>query len=62
MPPIKSENLFTKAAPPKNRHKYDEKDLASLLYIDVNDPRNEKVIKDLKFLGNEYLMAMMKDD
>jgi hypothetical protein len=62
MPPIKSENLFNKAAPPKNRMLYDEEELAKNLYIDVNDPRNEKVMKDLKFLGNRYLQAMMDED
>jgi hypothetical protein len=41
MPPIKSENLFNKAAPPKNRRLYAEEELAKNLYIDVNDPRNE---------------------
>ena len=62
MPPIKSENLFAKAQPPKNRLIYDEVEMAKNLYIDVNDPRNQKVMKDLKFLGNKYLCAMMEED
>ena len=63
MPPIKSENLFKKAKVPKNRKSYsteEEKEiLAKQLYIDVNDPRNEVVIKFLREMGNEFLVKLM---
>jgi len=32
------------------------------LYIDVNDPRNERVIKFMKETKNEYLIQLLKDD
>jgi len=32
------------------------------LYIDVNDPRNERIIKFLKETKNEYLVKLLKED
>lgn len=32
------------------------------LYIDVNDPRNEKIIRFLKETKNEFLIKLLKDD
>ena len=32
------------------------------LYIDVNDPRNERIIKVLKETKNEFLIRLLKDD
>ena len=32
------------------------------LYIDVNDPRNERIIKVLKETKNEFLIKLLKDD
>jgi hypothetical protein len=52
MPPIKSENLFKKQKAHKNRNVYSIEEetmmLLKQLYIDVNDPRNEGIIKILK--------------
>ncbi len=32
------------------------------LYIDVNDPRNERIIKLLKETKNEFLLKLLRDD
>jgi hypothetical protein len=66
MPPIKSENLFKKAKIVKNRKVYNDRQtslmLLKQLYIDVNDPRNQKVIKLLRETKNEYLASLLKED
>ena len=36
--------------------------LLKQLYIDVNDPRNEQIIKMLKETKNEFLVKLMSDD
>jgi hypothetical protein len=32
------------------------------LYIDVNDPRNERIIKLLKETKNEFLLKLLRED
>lgn len=32
------------------------------LYIDVNDPRNERIIKILKETKNEFLLKLLRED
>lgn len=32
------------------------------LYIDVNDPRNERIIKLLRETKNEFLIKLLKED
>lgn len=32
------------------------------LYIDVNDPRNEKIIKFIKETKNEFLIQLLNED
>jgi hypothetical protein len=32
------------------------------LYIDVNDPRNERIIKFIKETKNEFLIHLLKED
>lgn len=66
MPPIKSENLFKKQKAEKNRNKYSpEEEMAMLLkqlYIDVNDPRNEQIIKVIKEQRNEFFVKLLNED
>lgn len=66
MPPIKSENLFKKPKVHKNRKEYSLEDEQNIqfkqLYIDVNDPRNEKIIKLLRETRNEFLVKLLSDD
>lgn len=66
MPPIKSENLFKNMKPHKNRNQYTEDEetriLLKKLYIDVNDPRNERVIKIIKEQRNEFFVKLLNDD
>lgn len=66
MPPVKSENLFKKPKVHKNRNTYtpqQEQDiLLKQLYIDVNDPRNQRIIKLLRETRNEFLKKLLADD
>ena len=66
MPPVKSENLFKKPKVHKNRNTYtsqQEQDiLLKQLYIDVNDPRNQRIIKYLRENRNEFLRKLLADD
>lgn len=66
MPPIKHENLFRKPKAGKNRRvaSAEEETLLLLrqLYIDVNDPRNEQIIKMLRETKNDFLVRLMADD
>ena len=36
--------------------------LLKQLYIDVNDPRNQKIIKILRETKNEFLVALLRSD
>lgn len=66
MPPMKSENVFRQAQPQKVRKTYTDEEQSRLimkqLYIDVNDPRNERIIKLLKETKNEFLLKLLRDD
>ena len=66
MPPIKSENLFKKPKSAKNRREVTQKEetlmLLKQLYIDVNDPRNEDILKMLKETKNEFLVRLLNND
>ena len=52
MPPMKAENLFNQKAVEKVRQKYSRRDVHRIknrdMYIDMNDPRNEAVLKYLR--------------
>ena len=66
MPPIRSENLFKKPTLHKNRHKYTQEEelmmILKQLYIDVNDPRNQRVIKVLRETKNDFLLKLLTAD
>jgi hypothetical protein len=66
MPPMRQENVFRQSAPSKNRKNYtsDEQQrmLLRQLYIDVNDPRNESIIRLLRETKNEFLIKLLKED
>lgn len=66
MPPIKSENLFKSSKPHKNRIHYSLEEetmiLLKKLYIDVNDPRNERIIKIIKEQRNEFFVKLLNED
>jgi len=66
MPPIRSENLFKKEKLHKNRYKYTQEQeymmLLKQLYIDVNDPRNQSIIKVLRETKNEFLVNLLSAD
>jgi hypothetical protein len=66
MPPMRQENVFRQAQPQKNRKYYNENEQTKMLlrqlYIDVNDPRNEAIIKLLRETKNEFLIRLLKED
>ena len=66
MPPMRVENIFKHAGVQKCRKSYtpeeQEKMLLRELYIDVNDPRNEMIIKFLKETRNEFLIKLLQED
>lgn len=66
MPPVKAENLFKRGQAPKNKNTFSAEEemkmLLKQLYIDVNDPRNQYVIKLLKETRNEYVARLLKED
>jgi hypothetical protein len=60
MPPMRSENIFKMNMIKKHRKDYTDDEqhrmLLRQLYIDVNDPRNERIIRFLKETKNEFLL------
>ena len=66
MPPIRSENLFKKPMIHKNRRHYSQEEelmmLLKQLYIDVNDPRNQRIIKVLRETKNDFLISLLTAD
>jgi len=66
MPPLRSENIFKQKKAEKVRLPYTEEQqermLLRQLYIDVNDPRNERIIKFLKETKNEFLQKLLSED
>ena len=66
MPPMRQENVFRQSAPQKNRKQYTQDEQKRMilrqLYIDVNDPRNESIIRLLKETKNEFLIKLLKED
>lgn len=63
---MRSENIFKQSQPQKNRKTYTEDEqhrmLLRQLYIDVNDPRNERIIKFIKETKNEFLIKLLQED
>ena len=66
MPPAKSETLFQMNTTGKNRNtisKTAEKDLLKEQKpIDVNDPRNEEILKNIRKMKNDYLQKLLDLD
>ena len=66
MPPMRSENFFKNAMVQKIRKEYSEDEqirmLLRQLYIDVNDPRNEKIIRLIKETKNTFLIHLLNED
>ena len=66
MPPMRSENIFKQRKAEKVRLPYTEEEqermLLRQLYIDVNDPRNERIIRFLKETKNEFLQKLLLED
>lgn len=66
MPPMRQENVFKHGQFQKNRKYYNEDEQQKMvlrqLYIDVNDPRNEAIIRLLREEKNEFLKRLLKED
>ena len=66
MPPIKAENIFKRKGIKKDRKQYNQEECRLMLlkemYIDVNDPRNEALIRLLRETKNGYLLQLLEED
>lgn len=66
MPPARSETLFTLNQIEKNRNYYTKQEEFELLEqqkpIDVNDPRNELIIKHMRNMKNDYMDRLLTLD
>jgi len=66
LPPAKSETLFVMNQSEKNRHYYTKQEQFKMLQdqkpIDVNDPRNELILKKMQNMKNDYLDRLLKQD
>ena len=66
MPPAKSETLFQLNQIEKNRNYYTKQEQFTMLQeqkpLDVNDPRNELIIKHMRNMKNDYLDKLLKMD
>ena len=66
MPPIKAENIFKRHCVTKDRKLYTQEEqrlmLLKEMYIDVNDPRNEAIIRFLRETKNAYLLQLLEED
>lgn len=66
MPPARSETLFTHNQIEKNRNYFTKDEEYELLKqqkpIDVNDPRNELIIKHMRNMKNDYMDRLLNLD
>ena len=66
MPPARSETLFQNMNTGKNRNTLVRADYNKLLReqkpIDVNDPRNEELLKSIRTMKNDYLQRLLTLD
>ena len=66
MPPMKAENLFNQKAVEKVREKYTKRDVRRIKnrdkFIDMNDPRNEAVLRYLRETQNLFVKQLLKED
>lgn len=66
MPPARSETLLEMKTNEKNRFYYTKEEQHNLLQkqkpIDVNDPRNEEIIKAIQRMKNDYMDRLLAND
>lgn len=66
LPPARSETLFSLNEVEKNRYYYTKHEQHSILQeqkpIDLNDPRNEVLIKSIRQMKNDYLGRLLQHD
>jgi len=66
LPPAKSETLFSLAQAEKNRNFFSKQEQFTMLQeqrpLDVNDPRNELIIKHMRTMKNDYLDRLLSLD
>jgi endonuclease I len=66
MPPARAETLLEMKQNEKNRFYYTKEEQYELLNkqkpIDVNDPRNEEIIKAIQRMKNDYMDRLLDND
>ena len=66
MPPARSESIFTNNQNDKNRNYYTKQEQHTIFQeqrpLDVNDPRNEDIIKSIQMMKNDYLDRLLTND
>lgn len=66
LPPSRSKTIFRVNPSDKNRVQYTKKQQMQLLEsakpLDVNDPRNEEILKKVRTLKNDYLSQLLDQD
>jgi hypothetical protein len=66
MPPARSESIFSVNNSDKNRNFYTKQEQHTIFQeqrpLDLNDPRNEDVIKNIQMMKNDYLDKLLKND
>ena len=66
MPPVRSESIFAMNKGEKNRNYYTKEEQHTIFKeqrpIDVNDPRNEEIIRSIQQMKNDYLDRLLTND
>lgn len=66
MPPMKAENLFKQKAIEKIRKRYGTSEVIKVknrdMYIDMNDPRNEFILRYLRETQNSFVKKLLRED
>ena len=66
MPPMKAENLFKQKAIEKIRKRYGRSEIIKVknrdMYIDMNDPRNEAILRYLRETQNSFVKKLLRED
>jgi hypothetical protein len=63
---MKAENLFKQKAVEKIRKRYSRYEVLKIknrdMYIDMNDPRNEAILRYLRETQNSFVKQLLKED
>lgn len=66
MPPARSESIFALDKGAKNRNYFTQQEQLTMFNekrpIDMNDPRNEEIIRSIQMMKNDYLDTLLQSD